>query len=120
MLADDFVELLPPRITGTAEPASVTIYFDGLLEASRDLRVEILDVVSDGRRVAVRAEFSGTDAGGLVPGVGHRGGHFAIEGIDVLTADVHGRFTDHIGIIDVRAAMDQLGIVSRELPTSSS
>ena len=59
--------------------------FKWLLDASDDVRAEILDVVSDGRHVAIRARYVGTDTGGVFPGVPATGRPFDIEGIDIAS-----------------------------------
>ena len=86
--------------------------FRSLLDASADLRVEIIDLVSDGGNVAIRARFIGTDTGGVFPGAGRTGKRFDLEGIDVFVVDDEGTFVEHEGMVDMRAAMDQLGLVS--------
>jgi predicted ester cyclase len=82
-----------------------------LLEASSDLRVEILDLVSDGRKVAIRARYAGTDTGGVFPGTQPTGMPFDLEGIHVAEVRDDGRFAQFEGIVDLRAAMDQLRLV---------
>jgi hypothetical protein len=110
LLAKTFVDHLPPPLlTSAGGPAA---HFKALLDASDDLRVEILDVVADGQRVGVRARYFGTDTAGIYPGMPARGRRFDIEGIDVFVVDDAGKFAEHIGIVDMRAAMDQLGIIS--------
>lgn len=112
MLAQTFVEHLPPLSGLPAEPAGLTSHFKALLDGSDDLGVQIVDVVTDGWRVAIRARYSGTDTGGFFPGVPARRRRFDVEGIDVLVVDSQGKFVEHIGIVDMREAMEQLGIVS--------
>ncbi len=116
MLAANFVEHLPPLSDPVSKPVGPNSHFKALLEASDDLQVEILDLVVDGPRVAIRARYQGTDTGGLFPGMPARGRHFELEGIDVLIVDDQGRFAEHIGIVDMREAMEQLGIVSSWSP----
>lgn len=86
--------------------------FRSLLDASADLRVEIIDLVSDGTNVAIRARFTGTDTGSVFPGAGRTRKRFDLEGIDVFAVDDQGTFVEHVGMVDMRAAMDQLGLVS--------
>ena len=82
-----------------------------LLEASSDLRVEVLDLVSDGRKVAIRARYAGTDTGGVFPGTQPTGRPFDLEGIHVAELHDDGRFARYEGIVDLRGAMDQLRLV---------
>ena len=112
MLATNFVEHLPPLADPVSKPAGANPHFEALLEASDDLHVQILDLVVDGRRVAIRARYQGTDTGGLFPGMPARGRRFDVDGIDVLVVDDQGKFSEHMGIVDLRKAMEQLGIVS--------
>ena len=109
MLTDDFVEHSPvtPDL-GSGKNAAMES-FRILLDSSDDLRAEILEQVSDGQRVAIRARYSGTDTGGAFPGMAPTGKHFDIEGIDVAVLDDEGRFIEHYGVADVMTAMGQLG-----------
>ena len=114
LLAETFVDHLPPH---SSLPTSPTSHFKALLDASDDLGVEILDLVTDGPWVGVRAKYFGTDTGGIFPGMPGRGRQFDIEGIDVFAVDHSGKFAEHLGIVDMRAAMSQLGVSSSGLPS---
>ena len=104
-----FVEHSPPA--GFPRDKSGAIArFKLLLDASDDLRGQIQDVVSDGRHVGVRVRYTGTDTGGLFPGVPPTGRPFDIEGIDIAVVNEHGSVIEHYGIIDMKAAMEQLGL----------
>jgi hypothetical protein len=46
----------------------------------------------------------------MYPGMPARGRRFDLEGIDVFAIDDSGKFAEHIGIVDMRDAMGQLGI----------
>jgi predicted ester cyclase len=81
-----------------------------LIDATGDLRAETVDVVSDGRHVGVRVRYTGTDTGGLFPGVPPTGRPFDIEGIDIAVVNEDGRVIEHYGIIDMKDAMEQLGL----------
>ena len=115
LLAETFVDHLPPRSGLLTNPASPAAHFKVLLDASDDLSVEILDLVTDGRWVGIRGRYFGTDTGGIYPGMPACGRRFDIEGIDVFAIDDSGKFADHIGIVDMRDAMSQLGIRSSGL-----
>jgi predicted ester cyclase len=80
------------------------------LDASDDLQAEILDVVSDGRHIGVRVRYTGTDTGSLFPGVPPTGRPFDIEGIDIAAVNEDGSVIEHHGIIDMKDAMEQLGL----------
>lgn len=110
MLAQDVVEHSPPLSdtpTGKSGAIQALKLFRG---ASEDVRVEILDHIADGRRVAIRARYTGTDTGGLFPGMPATGRRFEIEGIDVAVADDEGKVIEHHAIADVKLAMQQLGL----------
>jgi len=113
LLAETFVDHLPPpSITG---PVGPTAHFKALLDASDDLGVEILDLVTEGRWVGIRGRYFGTDTGGIYPGMAARGRRFDVEGIDIFAIDESGKFAEHIGIVDMRDAMSELGISSSGL-----
>ena len=110
MLADDFVEHSP--FPGLApDKAGAIESFRLALDASDDLRAEIIDLISDGDRIAIRARYVGTDTGGSAPGVPPTGKAFDVEGIDVAFLGDDGRFREHYGILDVATMMQQLGLV---------
>jgi hypothetical protein len=44
-------------------------------------------------------------------GFGATGKPFSVEGIDVVAIDDDGRFTEHYGLFDVPAMMQQLGLM---------
>ena len=67
-LADDFVEHSAPPPAMPTDKTGAIARFKWLLDASDDVRAEILDVVSDGRHVAIRARYVGTDTGGVFLG----------------------------------------------------
>ncbi len=110
MLAEDFVEHSPPLPDMPGDKSGAIQAIKLLLDSSDDLRVEILDQVSDGRRIAIRGRYTGTDTGGLFPGMPATGRHFDIEGIDVLVANDAGTFVEHYGTTDMKGAMQQLGL----------
>ena len=73
LLARDFVDLMPSGAAWPEGPDPMA-GFQRILEASRDVRAKILDLVSDGRRVAIRARYEG----GYGPAwLGHFGIDFA-------------------------------------------
>lgn len=91
-----------------------------LLGASDDLRAEILDIVADGSWVGIRVRYTGTDSGGIFPGTEATGRRFDIEGMDMFAANDAGIFVEHYGILDLRAAMEQLDLVPSLWPTSAA
>ena len=111
MLSADFVEHSPPAPGMGNDKASAIEGFRYFLNASDDLRAEIVELVTDGQRIAIRARYSGTDTGGLVPGIPPTGKRFDIEGIDVAVLGQDGMFVEHYGIADLMGAMGQLGLM---------
>jgi predicted ester cyclase len=109
-LAADFLEHSPPLPTMGTDKAGALDGFKLFLDASDDLHAEILDLISDGHRVAIRARYTGTDTGGFVPGAPATNGRFDIEGIDVATIGEDGLFHEHYGIADVMTQLQQLGL----------
>ena len=111
VLSEGFTEHSPPFPGMGNDKASAIEGFRLLLDSSDDLRVEIVDLVSDGGRIAIRGRYSGTDTGGSAPGVPPTGKRFDIEGIDVAVLGDDGSFVEHYGIADVMTAMGQLGLM---------
>jgi predicted ester cyclase len=67
-LTANFVEHLPPAGLPPDKSGAIA-RLKRFVDASDDLRAETLDVVSDGRHIGVRVRYTGTDTGGLFPGV---------------------------------------------------
>jgi predicted ester cyclase len=109
-LTASFVEHLPPAGLPPDKSGAIA-RLKRFLDASDDLRAETLDVVSDGRHIGVRVRYTGTDTGGLFPGVPPTGRSFDIEGIDISAVNEDGSPIEHFGIIDMRDAMEQLDLV---------
>ena len=108
-LSVNFVEHSPPAGLPPDKSGAIA-RLKRFLDASDDLRAETLDVVSDGRHIGIRVRYTGTDTGGLFPGVPPTGRPFDIEGIDIAAVNEDGRVIEHYGIIDMRDAMEQLGL----------
>ena len=107
----NFVEHSPPAGFPRDKSGGIA-RLQRFLEASDDLRAETLDVVSDGRHIGVRVRYTGTDTGGLFPGVPPTGRSFDIEGIDIAAVNEEGSLIEHYGIIDMRDVMEQLDLAS--------
>ncbi len=106
----NFVEHSPPAGFPLDKSGAIA-RLKRFLEASDDLRAETLDVVSDGWHLGVRVRYTGTDTGGLFPGVPATGRSFDIEGIHIAALNEDGSLIEHYGIIDMRDAMEQLDLV---------
>jgi predicted ester cyclase len=103
---------LDPRMGNDKSAAIATI--QAILDNTPNLKAEILDMVATGDKIAIRARFSGTDSGkgwGAPMGAPATGKSFSVEGIDVVSIDDEGRFTEHYGLFDVPTMMQQLGLM---------
>jgi steroid delta-isomerase-like uncharacterized protein len=113
-IAENVVERNPldPRMGNDKSAAIATI--QAILDNTPDLKAEIVDMVASGDKIAIRARFSGTDSGkgwGAPMGAAATGKSFSVEGIDVVSIDDEGRFTEHYGLFDVPTMMQQLGLM---------
>jgi len=113
-IAENVVERNPldPRMGNDKSAAIATI--QAILDNTPDLKAEIVDMVASGDKIAIRARFSGTDSGkgwGAAMGAAPTGKSFSVEGIDVVSIDDEGRFTEHYGLFDVPTMMQQLGLM---------
>jgi steroid delta-isomerase-like uncharacterized protein len=103
---------LDPQMGNDKSAAIASI--QAILDNTPDLKAEILDMVATGDKIAIRARFSGTDSGkgwGAPMGAPATGKSFSVEGIDVVSIDGDGRFTEHYGLFDVPTMMRQLGLM---------
>jgi predicted ester cyclase len=113
-ISDSVVEHNPvdPRMGNDRSAAIASI--QAILDNSPDIKVEMLDMIATGDRVAMRARFSGTDSGkgwGAPMGAPATGKSFSVVGIDVVRIDEDGRFIEHYGLFDVPSMMVQLGLM---------
>ena len=109
-ISDDFVEHQP--LPGMTPDKKDTIeQFRMVLEASLDLKAEIHELIASGDRVAIRATYSGTDSGGLIPALPPTNKPFSTEGIDIVRWGDDGRVLEHWGIRDIMGAMTQVGLI---------
>ena len=111
MLTDDFIEHNPfPGLGNDKKGALET--FRMIFAGTPDIKGEILQLIVDGNKLAVRTRFWGTDNGtGQMPGVPATGKSYSAESIDVVTVTDDGRFSEHYGIFDIPAVMMQLGLM---------
>lgn len=109
LLADDFVEHedLPgfaPTKQGTLE------WFRGLLTAFPDMRMNVEDLVASGDKAVARVTATATHRGDFM-GVPATGKSMTIQLIDIMKFDDAGRLSEHWGVADNLALMQQLGVV---------
>ncbi len=111
---ENFVEHeeLPPGIPGGREAPRAL--FKMMLNAFPDFHAAIDDIIQEDDMVMVRARFSGTHEGEFM-GIPATGNKFEIAVFDQLRyAD--GRLTEHWGLMDNMAMMQQLGIIEAAPP----
>ena len=110
-LTDDFIEHNPFPGLGNDKKGALDT-FRAIFAATPDIKAEILQLVVEGNKFAVRTRCWGTDNGtGQMPGVAPTGKSYSAESIDVVTVADDGRFTEHYGIFDIPSVMMQLGLM---------
>jgi predicted SnoaL-like aldol condensation-catalyzing enzyme len=110
LLADDFSEHadVPPGMTPDKQGAIA--WFRMMFGMSSDMKMEILNTIVSGDRIASLSRLRGTDTGGAMPDLPPTNKTYEIESIDILRVNGEGRFTDHWGITDTLTMMQQLGL----------
>ncbi|WP_339717387.1 ester cyclase [uncultured Sneathiella sp.] len=83
--------------------------FSDMNDAFPDGRIEILDQISDGRKIWTRKTFSGTHSG-MFRGVAPTGKQVGYEVIDIIAVE-EGRISEHWSVLDRLGFMQQLGLV---------
>lgn len=79
-----------------------------------DLRATVEDALEEGDRVAARVRFIGTHEGEFM-GVPPSGNKVDIEMIDIVRI-VDGKASEHWGVTDHMALMQQIGAIPQEAP----
>jgi steroid delta-isomerase-like uncharacterized protein len=109
LLADDFVEHEEtPGLAPTKD--GVKSFFRMQLAAFPDLKMEVQDVVADGRKVVARVRYTGTQKGEFM-GMPATGKSVDVQLVDIFSFADDGRVGEHWGVIDLMAMMQQLGVV---------
>ncbi|WP_162942403.1 ester cyclase [Desertimonas flava] len=109
LVADDFIE--HEQLPGLAPTkAGALEYFEMLLSAFPDLRMDVQDLIVDGDKAAIRVRATGTHDGEFL-GVPPTGKHVEIELIDIMRMDGDGLLCEHWGVADMLSLMQQLGAV---------
>ena len=113
LIADDFVEHEEfPGLEPSKE--GVKQFFAIFRSAFPDLRMEAHEVLAEGELLCARSTMSGTHQGEFM-GMPPSGKRFEIEGFDMLR--VHdGQCTEHWGVMDAMAMMQQLGAMPEQAP----
>ena len=108
--ADDAVV----NILGVLEDAGkpeVVEFFDGLYGAFPDLRMEVVDILGDGDKLAVHWHMTGTFAGpGQFNGIDPTGARIDLRGVDVLTFR-DGRIVNNDAYTDNMTIARSLGLM---------
>lgn len=109
-LIDDSVvdHQLPPDMPNGKEGA--TAYFNMMFGSAPDMHFEILDAVVSGNKSAIRSRVTGTQTGPFME-MPVTGKAFDVEGIDIVAINDEGKVTEHWGIFDFMAMMQQIGLV---------
>ena len=113
-LANDFIEHeelpgIPPTKDGVIQ------YFQLLLAAFPDMRMDVKDVIVGGDKAVVRVQMSGTHTGDFM-GIPTTGRPVSINLIDITRFGDDGLAREHWGVSDQFALMQQLGLIPAEPP----
>jgi steroid delta-isomerase-like uncharacterized protein len=109
LLTDDFVEHIPAP-GQAADRKGAKTFIRHMLTAFPDLDFEIESQIAEGDTVAVVGTMTGTHSGEFlgVPATGRR--------VNVAVMDTSrvrgGKFSDHWGLVDVPALMEQVGMAA--------
>lgn len=110
LVADEFVEHeelpggIPPTKAGTLQ------WFRSFVEAFPDFRMEAEEILPAGDKVVTRVRVTGTNKGEMM-GMPASGKPIDVRGIDIVKFGKDGKVTEHWGITDNLAMMQQLGVV---------
>jgi steroid delta-isomerase-like uncharacterized protein len=113
-LADDFVEHnelpgLPPTKAGVVQ------YFQMLVGAFPDFRLDVEDVIASGDKAVARVRVTGTHKGEFM-GIPATGKSAAVNLIDITRFGDDGLAREHWGLVDQLALMQQLGVIPAGSP----
>ncbi len=108
LVAEDFVEHEQMPGLPTMGPEAVKAAFTMFLAAFPDLHIAADDMIAEGDKVVVRITMSGTHKGEFM-GIAPTNKGFKVQVIDVV-AFRDGKATDHWGLTDQVAMMEQLGL----------
>jgi steroid delta-isomerase-like uncharacterized protein len=108
-LADDLVE---HEVEPGMEPtkAGVLAFFETLRAAFPDLKMELQDAVVDGDKAVARVRATGTHQGEF-EGIPATGKSIDVLCFDMFRFDGAGLVSEHWGLTDTMAMMQQMGVV---------
>lgn len=113
-LGDDFIE--HEEIPGLAPTRDgVVSFFRMQMSAFPDLRMDPEDIIADGDKVVARVRLTGTQEGTFqdLPPTGKR---VDVQLVDIFRFGADGRVSEHWGVMDQLALMQQLGLVPEAAP----
>jgi len=114
LLADDFVE--HEELPGFAPTKQGTLdWFQTLLTAFPDMRMDVEDLVASDDKAVARVTATATHRGEFM-GIPATGKSMTMELIDIMKFDDSGHLSEHWGVADMMALMQQLGVVSAGPP----
>jgi len=113
-LADDFVERnevpgIPPTKAGVIQ------YFQMLLTAFPDFRMDVEDVIASSDKAVARVRVTGTHKGEFM-GIPATDKSAAVNLIDITRFGDDGLAHEHWGVVDQLALMQQLGVILARPP----
>ena len=113
-LADDFVERnevpgIPPTKAGVVQ------YFQMLLAAFPDFRMDVEDVIASSDKAVARVRVTGTHKGEFM-GIPATDNFVAVNLIDITRFGDDGLAHEHWGVVDQLALMQQLGVILARPP----
>lgn len=109
LVADDFVE--HEELPGlAANKAGALQYFELLLSAFPDLRMDVEDLIVDGDKAVARVRANATHDGEFM-GIPPTGKRVDIQLVDIMRFDGDGLVCEHWGVADMFSLMQQLGAV---------
>ena len=108
-LADNFVEHnelpgIPSTKTGVVQ------YFETVLAAFPDLRMDVEDVITNGNKAVARVRVTGTHQGEFM-GIPATGKSAIVDLIDITRFGNDGLAREHWGVMDQLGLMQQLGVI---------
>jgi len=114
VIADDFVE--HEELPGL-EPskAGVRAFFESLLAAFPDLRMEPMDILECGDKVVARVRVTGRNEGEFLGGSA-TGNAIDVQLIDIIRVGDDGLAREHWGVMDQLTMLQQLGLAPEGPP----
>jgi steroid delta-isomerase-like uncharacterized protein len=112
LVAEDFVEHQEFPGLPTRGPEAVRANIGLFLAAFSDLDITVEDVIAEGDAVVMRQTMRGTHTGEFM-GIPATGKSFEIQAIDIVRMR-DGKATEHWGLTDDTAMMQQLGMMPEE------